>query len=117
MFTLTLAVTLGAVADDKYVPSLDGWFHSFIAHVYLNDGFLYPDFNGGSAIFYPSGFGSINATTAAISGLTVVQVQNVEHILLTVVGLYLVTTLAAVIANRSLTLFHSVPPVFSACTR
>ena len=111
-FTLTLAVTLGAVVDDLSVPSQDGWFHSFIARVYLNDGLFYPHFNGGRAIFYPSGFGAVNATTAAISGLTVVQVQNVQHILLTVVGLYLVTTIAAVIANRSLTLFHFAPLVF-----
>ena len=112
VFTLTVAVTVGAVADDWSVPSQDGWFHSFIARVYLNDGLFYAHFNGGSPIFYPSGFGAINATTAAISGLTAVQVHNVQHILLAVVGLYLVTTVAALIANRPLTLFHFAPLVF-----
>jgi hypothetical protein len=112
VFTLTLSVTLWSVAHEVFVPSQDGWFHSFIARVYLEDGLFYRHFNGGSTIFYPSGFGAINATTAAISGLTVVQAQNLQHILLTVVGLYLVTTLTALLANRSLMPVHFVPPVF-----
>jgi hypothetical protein len=112
VFTLTLSVTLWSVAHEIFVPSQDGWFHSFIARVYLDNGLFYPHFNGGSAIFYPSGFGAINATTAAISGLTAVQVQNLQHILLTVVGLYLVTTLAALLADRPLMPVHFAPPLF-----
>lgn len=111
-FTLTLTVTLWSVAKEIFPPSQDGWFHGFIARVYLNDGLFYPHFNGGHAIFYTSGFGGINAVTAAVSGLSVVKVHNLQHILWAVVGLYALTALVALVARRLLAAVHVLPLLF-----
>ncbi len=94
------------------MPSLDGWFHAFIARVYLNDGLFYPHFNGGQAIYYASGFGAINAVTAAFSGLSVVKVHNLQHIFWVVAGLYMLTTTAAVVARRPLAAVQWLPVLF-----
>ena len=111
-FVLSLTLTLWSVSKEVFVPSQDGWFHSFIARVFLNDGIFYRHFNGNDAIFYTSGFGGINAVTAAISGLTVVQVNNLQHILWIVTGLFLVTTTIAILAGRLLAPLHFAPPLF-----
>jgi hypothetical protein len=111
-FALTVTLTLWSVAQAVFVPSQDGWFHSFIARVYLRDGLFYPHFNGNNPIFYVSGFGAINAVTAAVSGLTVVQAQNLEHILWIVVAFYVVTAAVAFLAERFLALVHFFPPLF-----
>jgi hypothetical protein len=111
-FVLTLTLTLWSVSKEVFVPSQDGWFHSFIARVYLNDGIFYRHFNGDNAIFYTSGFGAINAVTAAVSGLTVVQANNLQHILWIVTGVWLVTATVAVLAQRLLAPLHFLPPLF-----
>ena len=111
-FTLTLTLTLGSIANKPFAPSQDGWFHAFIARVYLNDGLFYQHFNGGHAIFYTSGFGGINAVTAAISGLSVVKVHNLQHILWIVVGLYALTTTASLVARRPLAAVQFLPLLF-----
>ena len=111
-FVVTLTLTLWSVSKEVFVPSQDGWFHSFIARVYLNDGMLYPHFNGHDAIFYVSGFGAMNAVAAAASGLTVVQTHNLQHILWIVTGFYLVTTTVASVSGRTLAWLHVMPPLF-----
>ena len=111
-FTLTLTLTLWSVAKEIFAPSQDGWFHAFIARVYLNDGLFYPHFNGGQAIFYTSGFGAINAVTAAFSGLSIVKVHNLQHILWVVVGLYMLTATVAVVARRTLAAVQFLPVLF-----
>jgi len=111
-FAATVALTLWGVANTIYAPSQDGWFHTFIARVYRNDGLFFKHFNGGDTIFYVSGFGAINAAVSAMSGLSALQTHNLQHILWAVVGMYFVTTAAALLADRRLALLYVVPPVF-----
>jgi hypothetical protein len=111
-FTLTLTLTLLSVAKEIFAPSQDGWFHAFFGRVYLNDGLFYPHFNGGQAIFYVSGFGAINAVTAAISGISIVKVHNLQHIFWVVVGLYMITATVAVVARRPLAFLQFLPLLF-----
>ena len=111
-FTLTLTLTLLSVANTIFAPSQDGWFHAFFGRVYLNDGLFYPHFNGGQAIFYTSGFGAINAVTAAFSGLSIVKVHNLQHIFWVVVGLYMITATVAVVARRPLAALQFLPLLF-----
>lgn len=108
-FALTLMLTLWSVAKEIFVPSQDGWFHSFIARVFLNDGLFYAHFNGNHPIFYTSGFGAINAITAAISGLTVVQAQNLQHVLMIVTGVWLLSSTVSLLARRVLLPLYLLP--------
>jgi hypothetical protein len=110
-FVLTLTLTLWSVSKDVFVPSQDGWFHSFIARVFLNDGLFYRHFNGNDAIFYSSGFGALNAVTAAISGLTVVQAHNLQHILVIVTGVLLLSSSISLLAQRVLAPLHLLAPL------
>ncbi|MET4186704.1 hypothetical protein ABIB94_008846 [Bradyrhizobium sp. JR7.2] len=111
-FTLGVTLTLWSVAQDVFPPSLDGWFHSFIARVYHNDGLFFRHFGGDQAIFYASGFGAINAVTAAVSGLSVVKVHNLQHIFWTVVGFSLMTASMSIFAKRTLPAVHYLPFLF-----
>ena len=73
---------------------------------------FYPHFNGGQAIFYASGFGAINAVTAAFSGLSIVKAHNLQHIFWVVVGLYMLTATVAVVARRPLAAVQFLPVLF-----
>lgn len=112
-FVCLLAVACSTVSGVLHVQTTDPIHHALSARVYRYDGLSLP-FWDGRPIPYPSGFGAINAVTVAVSPLSVVQVVNLQHILLLMTSLFLITCTVCILAGRSLWLLHSLlPPLLS----
>jgi hypothetical protein len=88
------------------VQTTDSINHAFFARVYLNDGIFF------RPIIYTSGFGAINAVTAAVSPLSVVQAVNLQHVLWLITALFLITGTLGCLAQDRLLLIHSLVPPF-----
>jgi hypothetical protein len=111
-FVLSLLLAFWRVSGVLHVQTTDPIHNGTTAKVYLNYGIFYNHVNGGGRIVYPSGFGAINAVAATVAPLTVVQVINLQHPLLLVVGVFLLTGTVAALSGRPLPLLHSLPLAF-----
>ncbi len=105
-FTVALAVALGTVSGTLGVPGVDAMHHAFTARVYREEGMAFAVPPLGVPIVYPSGFGAMNAVTAALAPLDVVQAVYLQHVLWCVVAVFLVTCTVATVAGRPLVLLH-----------
>jgi hypothetical protein len=111
-FVVTLVVVFWIVSGVLHVQTTDSIGHATFAKVYLHDGLFYVGPAGQGPIRYPSGFGAINAVAAAVAPLTLVQVVNLQHALLLVTGVFLLTSTVAVLSGRTLWFLHSLPLPF-----
>jgi hypothetical protein len=111
-FWFILTVALWEISSSLNVQASDAITHAFQAKVYLQKGMFFSHFNGGRPFNYPSSLASINAITAAIAPLTVVQAVNLQHVLLLVLALFLITGGIAARASRPLPCIHSLPLAF-----
>jgi hypothetical protein len=105
-FVLTLVATLWLVSPTLHVHSYDPIHHAFSARIYHAEGTWYSRFNGGQPILYTTGFGAINALTLALSPLTPVQAVNMQHVVLLVTGLFLITGALVIMVRRPLWPIH-----------
>jgi hypothetical protein len=111
-FVVVLLAALWSVSAALGVQGTDPMTYTFLARTYRTEGidFAVPPTN--QIIVYPSGFGTMNATAAALAPLTVVQAFHLQHVLLCVAALFLVTATVAALARRPLSLLHSLPVPF-----
>jgi hypothetical protein len=109
-FILTLA--LWDIAASLNVQATDAITHAFQAKVYLQKGMFFSHFNGDRPFNYPSSLASINAITASIAPLTVVQAVNLQHVVMLVLALFLITGGIAERARRPLPCIQSMPLAF-----
>jgi hypothetical protein len=110
-FCFLLTVALWQVSDALGVQTTDSITHAFTARVYRDDGMYWPGAEGTPGIVYPAGFGAMNAVTAAVSGLGVAQVLNLQHVLLIIMGLFTITGSVAVWCGHPMPLLHTLPLV------
>jgi hypothetical protein len=111
-FVFLLTTALWQVSDALNVQSSDAVTHAFIARVYHERGLYAGPFNSKPTIDYPAGFGAINATALAVAPLDVVQTINLQHVLLWILALYLVTGTLVLALAHPLPWLHSLPLVF-----
>jgi hypothetical protein len=111
-FAVVLTAALWSVSAVLGVQGTDAMVYTFQARIYRTEGIDFAVPPTHLAISYPSGFGAINATAAALAPLTVLQAFHLQHVLLCVAALFLVTTTVAALAGRPLPLLHSLPVPF-----
>jgi hypothetical protein len=106
-FVAMLTVALWSIGGATGVTGTDPIQHTFTARVYLYDGLDFAVPPTEVAIFYPAGFGAMNATAAALAPLSIVQAFHVQHVLLCVAAVFLVTATVASLLGRPLPLLHA----------
>jgi hypothetical protein len=111
-FAAVLAVALWSISTVLGVQGTDAMTYTFLARIYRSEGidFAVPPAN--LRIVYPSALGAMNATAAALAPLSVLQAFHLQHVLLYVAALFLITATVAVLAGRPLPLLHSLPLPF-----
>lgn len=97
-FVVALTAALWNVSGTLHAQNTDALYHAFSSRAYAADGLDFRDAELGSSLVYPSGFGAMNAVALAASPLAPVQAVQAQHVLWTIVGLFLVP---AVIAGRT----------------
>jgi hypothetical protein len=111
-FVLVLTAALWSISAALGVQGSDSMTYTFLARAYRAGGTAFalpPTFR---PIVYPSGFGAMNATAAALTPLSVLQALNLQHVLLCVAAPFLVTTTVAALARRPLAALHWLPVAF-----
>jgi hypothetical protein len=111
-FWFILTVALWEISGSLNVQATDAITHAFQARAYAQKGMFFSHFNGNRPFNYPSSFASINAITASIAPLTVVQAVNLQHVLLLVLALFLITGGIAELARQPLPCVQSLPLAF-----
>lgn len=111
-YCLVLVLVLWNVSGKLDVQTTDSITHASLAKAYLEQGCARDLFHGEQKIAYPTGFGVINAVTAAVSPLSIVQAVNLQHPLLLITGLFFVAGAASALSRRSLWVVHSLPVAF-----
>jgi len=108
-FAALLTVALWSISTALGVQGTDAMTYTFLARIYRSEGidFAVPPAN--AMIVYPSAFAAMNATAATLAPLSVVQAFHLQHVLLCVTALFLVTGTVAALAGRPLPLLHSLP--------
>ena len=86
--------------------------YTFLARIYRSEGIDFAVPPTYRTIVYPSGFGAMNATAAALAPLTVLQAFHLQHVLLCVAAFFLMTGTVAALARRPLPWLHSLPLPF-----
>jgi hypothetical protein len=111
-FVVVLAAALWSISAALGVQGTDSMTYTFLARIFRTEGidFAVPPTN--RTIIYPSGFGAMNATAASLAPLTVLQAFHLQHVLLCVAAVFLLTATVAVLARRPLPLLHSLPVPF-----
>ena len=90
-FWFMVTVALWEISASLNVQASDAITHAFQARVYVQKGVFFNHLNGDRPFNYPSAFAAINAVTASIAPLSVVQAINLQHVLLTVLALFLIS--------------------------
>jgi hypothetical protein len=111
-FVVMLTVALWSIGGALGVTGTDPIHHTFTARVYVHDGLDFVVPPTGTPIVYPAAFGAMNATAAALAPLSVVQAFHLQHVLLCIAAVFLVTTTVAVLLGRPLPLLHAAPLPF-----
>jgi hypothetical protein len=111
---LLLVISLWLVAGSLNVQTTDSIIHAFLARLYRERGIFAGPFNSQPVIDYPTGFGVINAVTAAVAPLSVVQVLNLQHVLLLILALFAISGIVIVRVGRPMPLVHSLVLAFVA---
>jgi hypothetical protein len=111
-FAVVLTVALWSISGALGVQGTDAMTYTLMARVYRDQGigFAVPPTN--VAMAYPSGFPAMNATAAVLAPLTVLQAFHLQHVLLCIAAVFLVTTTVAALLGRPLPLLHSLPAAF-----
>jgi len=111
-FAALLTAALWWMSAERGVQGTDAMTHTFMARIYRTEGidFAVPPTN--RPIVYPSPFGAMNATAAAIAPLSVLQAFHLQHVLLFITALFLIAGTVAVWVGRPLPLLHSLPVLF-----
>jgi len=111
-FATLLVVAMWSIGGSWGVTGTDAIHHTLTARVYLNEGMDFGVPPLGNRINYPAGFGSMIATAAAVAPLSVVQAFHLQHVVLCIAAVFLVTTALAALVERSLPLLHLLPLPF-----
>jgi hypothetical protein len=111
-FAAVLTAALWSISGALGVQGTDAITYTLQARVCRDEGigFAVPPTN--TVIPYPSGFAAMNATASALAPLSVLQAFHLQHVLLCVAGIFLITTTLAALLGRALPLLHSLPAAF-----
>ncbi len=105
-FAALLVVAFWSIGDSLGVTGTDAIQHTFMTRVYLHGGMDFAVPPLGHTVGYPAGFGAMTATTAAVAPLSVVQAFHLQHVVLCIAAVVLVTTGVAALVQRPLSLLH-----------
>ena len=108
-FVAALAVALWAVSGTLAVQGVDPMQHAFTARVYRDEGIAFAVPPTGAPLVYPSGYGALNAVTAAVAPLDIVQTTHLQHVLWCVAAVFLVAGAAGAPAALSLPFLAAFP--------
>ncbi len=111
-FALLLTCALWQLSNVLHVQQSDAYFHAFSTRVFHDEGLWFAGFTNGKALGYPSGFGAINAVTLAVAPLTPVQVVNLQHVLLLLLGISLISSVLGVVAGTGSRVLQGAALVF-----
>jgi hypothetical protein len=111
-FVLMLTAALWSIGGALGVQGTDSMTYTFLARAYQAGGTAFALPPTHRAIVYPSGFGAMNATAASLAPLGVLQALHLQHVLLCMAAMFLVTTTVAVLARRALAALHWLPLPF-----
>jgi hypothetical protein len=111
-FWFMVTVALWEISASLNVQASDAITHAFQARIYVQKGVFFNHINGDRPINYPSAFAAINAATASIAPFSVVQAINLQHVLLTVLALFLISGGIALLTERPLSSLQSWPLAF-----
>lgn len=111
-FATMLAVALWSISTALGAQGTDGIHYTFTAQVYLHEGIDFHVPPTERQIVYPAALGAMNATAAASAPLSVVQAFHLQHVLLCIAAVFLVTGTVAALLGRALPLLHMLPLPF-----
>ncbi len=111
-FAAVLSVALWDISGALGVQGTDAMTYTLMARVYREQGIAFAVPPTHVAMAYPSAFPAMNATAAALAPLTVLQAFHLQHVLLCIAAVFLVTTTVAALLGRPLSLLHSLPAAF-----
>jgi hypothetical protein len=111
-FVAALTVALWQIGGALGVQGTDGMNHVYMARVYRDEGIEFRVPPAGLPLAYPGAFAAMNAVASAVAPLSVVQAFHLQHVLLCVLSLFLVTGAVAALAGRPLKVLHSLPLPF-----